>query len=69
VLAVPSDQTPARGDMGAAAGPPPWRPDSVTRTEFYLAAWLSGGLLLALIALSFQPTEAVLAITGGPCPG
>jgi hypothetical protein len=55
--------------MGAAAGPPPWRPDSVTRTEFYLAAWLSGGLLLALIALSFQPTEAVLAITGGPCPG
>jgi len=56
--------------MGAAAGPLAHRrPDSVARTEFYLAAWLFGGLLLALIALSFQPTEVILTATGGPCPG
>ena len=39
----------------------------MTRTELRLAAWLFGGLLLAFVALSLQPTEAVSATLGG-CP-
>jgi hypothetical protein len=41
----------------------------MTRTELRIAAWLFLGLALALVALSLEPSEVILATTGGPCPG
>jgi len=41
----------------------------MTMTEVKLSAVLLFAFLLALLALSFQPGEVVLATTGGPCPG